>query len=106
MGNSISYSAGGKILNFLTPLDFGKLTNAQVATKVFIEVSFDRDSRLMKGEIPTTLTDEEKTHMTDADILEWLCVTNIEFIDYTCKKKMSFTHMSDYIDKVKVESFN
>ena len=96
MENSISYFAGGKRFKFTTPIMFGDLTNEQIAIKVYLDVSFDRNTRLLNKEIPNSLTDEEKSHMNDDDIFEWLCINHIEFVDYISKKKFTMHHMSDF----------
>lgn len=103
MENSISYCAGGKKFKFVTQLKFGELSNEQIAVKVFLSVSFDRDSRLLKGEIPISLSEEETQHMTDADLLEWKLTTNIEFVDYISKKRFFMHLMSDFLGNFKVE---
>lgn len=103
MENSISYFAGGKQFNFFTPLKFGDQTDEQIAVKVFILVSADRNTRLKNGEIPISLSDKEKQSMTDAEIAEWYFTSNIEFVDYACKKKLLMHHMSDIQGYFKVE---
>ena len=105
MENCISYSARGKSIKFSTKLEFGDLTDEQVAVKVYLAVSFDRDDKLENGEIPCSLSDEEQRHMTDAEKKDWECITKIEFVDYTCNKKLSMQRMSDIQGKYKVDSF-
>ena len=105
MCNYISYCAGGKQFEFVTPLSFDSLSNEQIAIKVFLSVSFDRDTRLLKGEIPTSLSNEEAQSMTDADKWEWRCTTNLVFVDNICRKKLSMNHMSDFQRNFKVEEF-
>ena len=82
MENSISYFAGGRQFNLFTQLKFGNLTDEQIAVKVFIIVSADRNTRLKNGEIPISLSDKDKQSMTDAEISEWYFRSSIEFVDY------------------------
>ena len=104
MKNSISYFTGGKRFTFSTNLIFENQTDEQIAAKVFLEVSFDRDTRLRNKEIPISSSVEELQHMTNAEKMEWQCITKIEFIDYACKKKLSMHNMSDIQGSFIVES--
>jgi hypothetical protein len=103
MENSISYCAGGKRFEFATPLAFGSFSNELIARKVFLEVNEDRGARLLQGKIPLSLSIEEEKRMSDAEILDWYRTTDIVFVDYFSKKKLSMHYMSDFINNFRVE---
>lgn len=96
MENFISYTAGGERFQFATPLTFSNLSDTQVAIKVYLEISRDRDSKLIEGRIRLDLTSEEKRQMTDEAILEWRRISNILFVDEICNKQLCMGHMSDF----------
>lgn len=103
MQNYISYVAAGKDFQFGTALSFSGNSLDYVAQKIFLKVSFDRDTKLREGLIPIVLSEEEKSKMTDNQIIEWQRINTIVFVDYASKKKMSMRHLSDFIGQYKVE---
>ena len=104
MENVISYVASGETHTFSTSLSFHDyVNNDSVARKLYLEVAFDRDDKLINGIIRIKLTEQEENEMGEEDIFEWHRISHIEFFDYTCMKKMSMEHMSDFQGKYTVE---
>ena len=106
MDNYVSYSAGGKSFKIASQLKFGDFSDEQIARYVFLEVSSDRNTRLANGEIPLALSKEESQCMSDTDIFEWYCTTQIVFFDYRSKKKLSMNRMSDFLGSYTIEVLN
>ena len=104
MENYISYIAGGAIQKFPTSLSFQDNNDAFVAQRLYLEVAFDRDEKLIAGTIRRILTEEEKQNMNEEEICEWHRISNIEFFDYVHMKKMSMKHMSDFQGNYCVEN--
>lgn len=97
MENYISYVAGGERQKISTTLAFHNSTDKDsVARRLYLEVAFDRDDKLINGTIRRKPTEQETKEMREDEIFEWYRISNIEFFDYGSMQKMSMKHLSDY----------
>lgn len=70
MESYISYTAGGQPQKIPTQLVFNKESNDHdyIAAQVFLQVSHDRDEKLIQNVFRKNLSEAEKREMSDKDI--------------------------------------
>ncbi len=106
MDNCIKYVASGKSFSIPCDMSFNsELSGDSIATRIYLEISWDVRSKIASGEIAIKPTEEEAQKMTDEEKKEWLKVTNIEFLDNSSRKAMRMNHMSDFIANYRIDTF-